>query len=133
MIFYVYCSLAISRVVSGQSVDSKGHLPVDRNEADAFQKAFGFISRTVSTTFDLITELYSSQFLSEEKVKNYLEKFTKLRDEGKHLSEQDKYTNSEILFEVKKVISERPNKFDDFCAVLERLDYVQCANKLRGM
>ena len=119
-------SLALSRVISDQSVES--NFQVDRGEAAAFRKLFGYISRTVSKSFDFISELYSAQFLHDELFESYMNKSAKLRDSGKEWSEQ----NSEVLWEVRKKISQNPDMFDEFCNVLERLNYNQCSEKLKS-
>lgn len=119
-------------MVSGQSVDSSKKsfiLRVDRGEANAFRQSFGLISRTVSRkSFDFISELYSSGFLSQLQFEDYLKKHERLRHEGKEWTEQ----NCEILLQVTNVISEKPEMFYKFCTVLEKLHYGECSKEMKG-
>ncbi len=120
--------LALSRVTSGQSIMTNLRR-VGSGEIDAFRRHFGILSRTLSMSFTFISELYASQILSDDQMDYYLKKFARLRDDGKEWSEQ----NCEILFEIKKKISERPDMFYEFCKVLVRLDYGDCSKKLKGI
>lgn len=125
---------AISRVVSGQSMDSsRGQVSpqkIDRHEATAVQAATSFISQKVSKSVHFALELFSHHVLTKSQMDKYdLDKLG--QDEGSD-NQLKVIQNFKLLMGVQETISKEPDKFNALCIVLEKLEYNECSEKLNS-
>ena len=97
-------------------------------ETTAIQSMFSLISKTVAKKFDFALELVSSGLLTDTQMDGL-----GVDSLGREGSEQEQMVqNYKILREVKNTVSKEPERFDDLCEVLEKLEYTECSKRLRG-